>query len=90
MPALPQPPGDASVTPENVITWAEFPQRRCRDSFMVTEHVDHSCDLPEHHPGPHASKGSALSQERSLAWQAAHPGWEQLMRDDDPFREVKP
>ena len=72
------------------IKWAEHPQRKCRQPFMVTEHVDLNCDLPELHPGPDASKSSKLSIERREAWEAANPGWEQMARDDDPFKEIRP
>ena len=57
---------------------------------MVTEHVDLSCDLPDGHPGPPASKSSKISIQRRVVWEANHPGWERMAETDDPFKEIKP
>jgi hypothetical protein len=70
------------------VKFAEFPQRKCREQFMVQEHVDLSCDLPEGHPGPPASRSSVLSIERRERWESEHEGWEQMARNDDPFQGI--
>jgi hypothetical protein len=72
------------------VKFAEYPQRKCREQFIMTLHVDLTCDLPELHPGPPASMGSKLSIERREQWEADHPGWEQMIRNDDPFKEIRP
>ena len=70
------------------IVWAEYPGRKCREIFTDDGLIDHSCELPEHHPGPPASKTSKLSIGRRTAWEAAHPGWEKLIAADDPFADA--
>ena len=78
---------DEEPLPETV--WAEFPQRSCRQVFSTDGLIDHSCALPEFHPGPDAAKTSAESIKRRYAWEQANPGWEQTVTIDDPFKGVE-
>ena len=75
------------VPPEE-IRWAEFPQRKCRQPFTDDGLTDKTCDLPDMHPGPDASRASKASVTRRLAWQLANPGWAKLSVHDDPFEDV--
>jgi hypothetical protein len=68
---------------------AEYPQRSCRQPVQG-KHADHSCELPEHHPGPDASFSVPESVRRRDAWEAANPGWEKTSVFDDPFSELGP
>lgn len=70
------------------IRWAEFPQRKCRQPFTLDGLLDKTCDLPELHPGPDASKASQASIGRRLEWERANPGWQSLAGHDDPFEDV--
>jgi hypothetical protein len=70
------------------VRWAEFPQRSCRQPFTEDGLIDKTCDLPELHPGPDASKASQSSADRRLAWQRDNPGWEKLAVHDDPFEDI--
>lgn len=74
--------------PPDEIRWAEFPQRKCRQPFTDDGLTDKTCDLPELHPGPDASRASKASVSRRLAWERDHPGWEKLAGHDDPFEDV--
>lgn len=78
---------DPEQPPE--IKWAEFPQRSCRVAFSMDGLIDHTCDLPEFHPGPDAAKSSRPSIERREGWEAANPGWEKTVSVDDPFAGVE-
>lgn len=53
---------------------AEFPQRTCREPVWGVQ--AYSCELPDLHPGPHASFSVKESVERRDAWEAANTGWE--------------
>lgn len=68
--------------------WAEFPQRKCRQPFTEDGLTDKTCDLPELHPGPDASRASKASIARRLAWERDNPGWGRLADHGDPFEDV--
>lgn len=71
---------------------AEYPQKSCRLA-VPGAHQDYPCELPGAeglHPGPCATFSIKASAERRDAWEAEHPGWEQMMKTDDPFVNVKP
>jgi hypothetical protein len=67
---------------------AEYPQRQCREPVTEDGLIDHFCDGPELHPGPHAPSTSKAALERREAWEDANPGWEKLMAPSDPFAEI--
>ena len=67
---------------------AEFPQRQCRQPVQSADGlIDHCCDLPELHPGPCAPSTLPAALERRAEWEAAHPGWERMISDPDPFAD---
>lgn len=74
---------------ETTVTFAEYPQRTCRQVSSEDGLTDHACALPELHPGPCCPKTRAAIRRRE-AWEAANPGWEKLAPHDDPFAEIKP
>lgn len=67
-----------------MVKFADYPQRTCRENVIEND-IDHSCSLPEHHPGPHCPRSLASAIARREQWEADNPGWEKLMRNDDPF-----
>lgn len=73
-----------------MVAFSEHPQRTCREPVTEDGLIDHWCSLPELHPGPHTPKTLRAAIERREAWEAAHPGWQELMKHDDPFAEIKP
>lgn len=66
---------------------AEFPQRQCRQPVTDDGFTDHSCNLPEFHPGPCAPSALPAALERRALWEAAHPGWEAMTGSYDPFAD---
>lgn len=70
------------------IKFAEWPQRKCRQPQSEDGLIDHWCDLPELHPGPHCPHTLKTAIVRRRQWEAAHPGWESLRSQDDPFRDL--
>lgn len=68
------------------VKFAEYPQRSCRISQTPDGLVDHACRLPELHPGP-CCPNTREGITRRAAWEAAHPGWERMTRDADPFAD---
>lgn len=67
------------------------PERSCgRHETTQGGLIDHFCSVILGHPGPHAPKTIRAAVEARDAWEAANPGWEQLMQHDDPFAEIKP
>jgi len=67
------------------VQFAVYPQRTCREPQTPDGFVDHVCLLPELHPGPCCPSTSAQAIKRRQLWEQAHPGWEQMARDPDPF-----
>ncbi len=70
------------------IKWAEYPQRSCRQVQQSGDgFTDHSCSLPELHPGPCCPKTLPAAILRRQTWEAANPGWDKISRDPDPFAD---
>jgi hypothetical protein len=67
---------------------AEYPERKCREPFSEDGLIDHTCDVVDAHPGPHAAFSCPASVKRRDDWEAANPGWERMMSGTDPFAEV--
>lgn len=66
---------------------AQYPQRSCRRP-VPGDHMDYTCEIVEHHPGPDASFSVPRSVVARDKWEAEHPGWERLSEFDDPFRDI--
>ena len=77
---------DEEPLPE--VKFAEYPQRSCRLAVTPDGFVDHTCALSEHHPGPCCPRAAEAIRRRQL-WEQSNPGWEQMVRDPDPFAEFK-
>ena len=73
-----------------MIKFAKFPKRTCRQPVSDDGLIDHFCALADLHPGPCCPKTLKAAIARREAWEAAHPGWEKLIRHDDPFVDPKP
>lgn len=70
------------------VKWAEYPQRTCRQPSQSSDGlIDHTCSLPDAHPGPCCPRTDPEKIRRRQAWEAASPGWEKMGRDDDPFAD---
>jgi hypothetical protein len=69
------------------VKFAEHPQRSCREPVTDDGLIDHFCSLPDPHPGPHCPKTLRAAIARREAWEADHPGWEQMQGSDDPFAD---
>ncbi len=67
------------------VKFAEHPERKCRQHQSPDGLIDHFCDLAEPHPGPCCPSTLPAAIRRREEWEAAHPGWEKLRRQDDPF-----
>jgi len=73
-----------------LITYAEFPKRKCRQPVQSQDGlIDHFCDLPEMHPGPDCPSTLPWAIARREAWEKANPGWEKMAADDDPFAGIE-
>lgn len=81
--------GSAVPNTEAKIHWAQYPERTCRTAFSLDGLIDHTCDLPDMHPGPDAAKSSWESITRRVKWQDENPGWAKLIPSDDPFAGVE-
>jgi hypothetical protein len=77
---------DEEQLPE--VVFAEHPQRSCRQSVTADGLIDHWCSLPELHPGPCCPKTLRSAIARRQAWEAVNPGWQKLMKADDPFEDI--
>lgn len=71
------------------VKFAEYPQRKCRQSSTPDGLIDHWCDLAELHPGPCCPSTDQAAILRRQAWEASHQGWEKLQAHDDPFAEAE-
>jgi hypothetical protein len=69
------------------VKFAEHPQRSCRQPVTADGLVDHWCGLPELHPGPCCPRTLKPAILKRQLWEQAHPGWEQMARDPDPFKD---
>jgi hypothetical protein len=72
------------------VKFAEYPERTCREPVTLDGLTDHACSLREWHPGPHCPASSKVAIARREQWEADHPGWEQMIKNDDPFKEIRP
>jgi hypothetical protein len=70
------------------VTFAKWPQRKCRQPMTTDGLIDHWCGLPELHPGPCCPSTLASAIRRRQQWESVHPGWEKLQAQDDPFADV--
>jgi len=61
---------------------AEYPSPSCREPLWGVQ--AYSCELPDLHPGPHATFSQPTTVQARDAWEADHPGWEKKIgtRDD--------
>ena len=71
-----------------MIKFAEYPQRQCRQPVTEDSLIDHHCGLVELHPGPCCPKTLQAAIERREKWEDDNPGWEQMVRADDPFADI--
>lgn len=63
---------------------AQYPAKTCRDPLFNDHGMGYACELPDLHPGPHATFSIADSVMRRNAWEMAHEGWEKdIGRDPD-------
>jgi hypothetical protein len=76
---------DEEPLPE--VKFAEHPQRSCRRHQTPDGLIDHFCSLPELHAGPCCPRTLASAIRYRQAWEHAHPGWERMQHDSDPFAE---
>lgn len=76
----------AEEEPLPEVRFAEYPQRSCRIMETQDGLIDQACALAEHHPGPCCPNNRPAIRRRA-AWEAAHPGWEKMARDPDPFAD---
>lgn len=56
---------------------AEYPQRVCREAVYNDHGMAYNCELPDLHPGPHASYSVKDTVSRRDEWEIKNPGWEQ-------------
>ena len=68
------------------VQFAEYPQRSCRIVQSPDGLVDHPCALPEVHPGPCCPRTEAGIKRRQT-WEQAHPNWQAMARNPDPFAD---
>jgi hypothetical protein len=72
------------------VKFAEWPERTCREPVSDDGLIDHHCSLADLHPGPHCPKTLKAAIERRERWEAEHPGWQSMIKPDDPFVDFKP
>lgn len=60
---------------------AEFPQRTCREAVWGEQ--AYTCELPDVHPGPHASFSLRDTVERRDDWERDNPDWQQQVWSAD-------
>lgn len=72
-----------------MITYAEYPQRQCRQPVTEDGLIDHWCSLPELHAGPCCPSTLKAAIERRERWQEANPGWRNMDASDDPFAGIE-
>jgi hypothetical protein len=70
------------------VVFAEHPQRTCREPVTEDGLIDHWCSLAEFHPGPHCPRTLRPAILRRQRWEKANPGWEKLVPQNDPFKDI--
>lgn len=62
---------------------AAFPERKCRETIWSDLGMAYSCDLPDRHPGPHATLSLGQTVEARDRWEANHPDWREQIDTTD-------
>lgn len=62
---------------------AEYPQPRCKDAVWSPEGIAYICELPDLHPGPHASYSVTPTVAARDTWEESNQGWEQQVGTSD-------
>lgn len=76
-------PAQASAEAPFTLLKPEYPQRTCREAVWGEHGQAYGCELPDIHPGPHASQSSLASLKLRQGWEERNPGWEKAIGSSD-------